>query len=251
MPFSYFGSKAKLIKYYQPPKYDLIIEPFAGAANYSYTYYDRDVWLNDSWEPVYKIWLWIQQASKTDILQLPEPKFGEKISDIKNLCDGERLLLTLLCTRAGGRLGNDTVSKWSAGLRKKPRPGDWKTKDHSVFRLTKIKLLKIAGKINHWKITNLDYSKIKNQQATWFIDPPYQFKGTAYADHNKKLDFEKLGKWCLSRKGEIIVCEASPANWLPFVPLRHKKLQVSSAKSTYQEVVYLRCDKKVGLEQLL
>jgi len=33
--WSYYGSKSKVVKHYPKPKYDLIIEPFAGAAWYS------------------------------------------------------------------------------------------------------------------------------------------------------------------------------------------------------------------------
>jgi len=33
--FSYYGSKSKLAQHYPTPKYDTIVEPFAGAAGYS------------------------------------------------------------------------------------------------------------------------------------------------------------------------------------------------------------------------
>jgi 16S rRNA G966 N2-methylase RsmD len=56
---------------------------------------------------------------------------------------------------------------------------------------------------------------IANVEATWFIDPPYQKAGKYYTGHNK-MDFEKLGEWCKSRKGQVIVCENQGADWLPF-----------------------------------
>lgn len=36
--FSYYGSKSKIVDLYQPPKFDKIIEPFAGSARYSLKY---------------------------------------------------------------------------------------------------------------------------------------------------------------------------------------------------------------------
>jgi len=45
--FPYFGGKSKLSHLYSEPVYNLIIEPFAGAAAYSLRYHDREIWLND------------------------------------------------------------------------------------------------------------------------------------------------------------------------------------------------------------
>jgi site-specific DNA-adenine methylase len=33
--WSYYGGKSKIVQYYPDPKYDTIIEPFAGSAQYS------------------------------------------------------------------------------------------------------------------------------------------------------------------------------------------------------------------------
>jgi 16S rRNA G966 N2-methylase RsmD len=75
--------------------------------------------------------------------------------------------------------------------------------------------------IKHWKIQHGDYSEIENQEATWFIDPPYQSGGYVYVASNKDWDYSKLSKWCTSRYGQIIVCENTKADWLPFYPLRN------------------------------
>ena len=37
------------------------------------------------------------------------------------------------------------------------------------------------------------------------------------------LDFQKLGEWCQSRNGHVIVCENTKANWLPFYAMRKMK----------------------------
>ena len=74
------------------------------------------------------------------------------------------------------------------------------------------------------------YDEIQNQEATWFIDPPYQFGGEYYIKSNKHLNFEKLGDWCQSRSGQVIVCENTKATWLPFYPMRD--MQGSQYKTT-------------------
>src|SRR5690606_8192533 len=81
-------------------------------------------------------------------------------------------------------------------------------------------------KIRHWKVALKEYKDIENINATWFIDPPYQFGGKYY--RHRKIDYVYLKDWCLSRKGQVIVCENSKANWMEFKPLvnifgqRHK-----------------------------
>ena len=60
---------------------------------------------------------------------------------------------------------------------------------------------------------------MKNENATWFIDPPYQHGGQYYKFGNKDINFEELSEWCKNRFGQIVVCENSKATWLPFKPL--------------------------------
>lgn len=90
--FSYYGSKSRVVKFYPKPKYDRIIEPFAGSARYSLLYYDRDVTIVDKYEVVVKIWKWLQLCSPNDILSLPDLTTGMVLSDC-NLCEEERLFL--------------------------------------------------------------------------------------------------------------------------------------------------------------
>jgi hypothetical protein len=33
---------------------------------------------------------------------------------------------------------------------------------------------------------------------------------------NKDIDYKNLAEWCKNRNGQIIVCENSKADWLPF-----------------------------------
>lgn len=76
-------------------------------------------------------------------------------------------------------------------------------------------------KIKHWKIINGSYIDQENITATWFVDPPYQFGGEhQYKFNNKQIDFTALAEWCKIRKGQVLVCENTKANWLPFIPLK-------------------------------
>ena len=46
--FSYFGSKYKLAKHYGAPRFDTVIEPFAGSAAYSLYWEPKNVILYDA-----------------------------------------------------------------------------------------------------------------------------------------------------------------------------------------------------------
>ena len=67
--WSYYGSKSKIINCYPPPKHDMIIEPFAGSARYSLKYWNNVVILVEKYDLIVKLWKWLQQAQKEDILK--------------------------------------------------------------------------------------------------------------------------------------------------------------------------------------
>jgi hypothetical protein len=200
--FSYYGSKSKVVHLYPKPKFDKIIEPFAGSARYSLKYFDRDVLLVDKYSVVVDIWQYLQQASEADVLGLPRPKPGEKISDYKYLSQAERYLLGFLVC-AGVESPRDNVASFEGiGLNR----GALENIAKSLF------------KIRHWVVRLGSYDEIPNEQVTWFIDPPYQFGGEHY--HEADINFSLLAGWCKSRDGQVIVCENTKANWLPFYSLK-------------------------------
>lgn len=200
--FSYYGSKSKIVKHYPPPKYDKIIEPFAGSARYSLKYYDRDITIVDKYDVIVKIWNFLKQASKNDILSLPNLKTGDNLNDYKFDCEESKLLMGFIIK------GGDSRSC----LKVSPRRGE------SIQRL-KLGIANNLHKIRHWNIILGDYKELENQEATWFIDPPYQYGGHKYPESNKYIDFQMLAKWCKSRNGQVIVCENTKADWLPFKPM--------------------------------
>ena len=57
--FSYYGTKKRIAKKYPEPKYDIIIEPFAGAGAgagaYACLYPDRKVKLYDTYDKIAEV----------------------------------------------------------------------------------------------------------------------------------------------------------------------------------------------------
>lgn len=198
--FSYYGSKSKIVKYYPRPQYDTIIEPFAGSAAYSMAYFNRKIILIEKNEILVKLWTWlIHEATEKDILQLPDLKPNELISDITHLRDEEKYLMGFAMNR-GSACPKNKVALFSDG---------WKQ--------TKKRYANSLKKIRHWTIINGDYTDAPDTKATWFIDPPYQFGGEWYTHH--KIDYSEVKKFILTRKGQVIACENTKAKWMDFIPL--------------------------------
>lgn len=213
---SYYGSKSKLVNLYPKPIHNKIIEPFAGSARYSLKYWDRDVILIDKYEPIIKIWHWLQQATVNDLDSLPVLKQGDCLLDF-NLSEGERLFMSFIVSN-GVSSPRHTVTKRAAP--------DIKYK----IQTTK----DILPKIKHWDIRLGDYIDIKNQEATWFIDPPYFKGGEHYPKGSKYINYKELAYWCKSRQGQVIACENDNASWLPF---KHLKDHWGGIKKS-KEVIY-------------
>jgi site-specific DNA-adenine methylase len=198
--WSYVGRKWKIVDRYPKPIYDKIIEPFAGTASYSYRYWERDVVITDTYDKIYRIWKYLQQATKEDILSLPDIKEGETLRrGYEYLSDEERWLVGFSINQGS------SVPKLTSG----------KMGFNSWYR-DKVRIANDLYKIKHWTILNKSYSELENERATWFVDPPYQFKKW-YRDNN--IDYQSLAGWCKGRIGQVIVCENSYASWLDFEPL--------------------------------
>jgi len=195
--FSFYGTKKKIAGLYPAPKYDTIIEPFAGAAAYSLhgDNWKKRVILYDIDPKIVAVWDHLIKATKEDILRLPNVVPGDKVTDF-DLIDAPRWLIGF-CINPGSSCPKITASKRSHWARYREQ------------------IANSVDKIKHWTINRETYEEIENLEATWFIDPPYQKAGKYYKGHGK-IDFAKLGEWCKSRKGQVIVCENQGADWLPF-----------------------------------
>lgn len=185
------------------PKHRLIVEPFAGSARYSLHHSEHEVWINELSPRIYRIWRWVQQATRKHIEQLPEPTPGEDLRKYKWLSEVERDLLGLSVCRGQAEPRN-VLSGWAA-------------ESNEPWRL-KLRLLERLEDIRDWRITNLDYFDLPDLEGTWYVDPPYQFARRRYPEDD--IDYDELGAWCRSRRGQVIVCEELGATWLPFKPLK-------------------------------
>ena len=210
--FSYYGSKSKIVDYYPPPKHKKIIEPFAGSARYSLKYWQNDVLLVDKYPVIVEVWNYLKNASEQDIKGLPKLNTGQTIDDYY-LSDIERKFMGFM------------VQDGTTGMRRTASYFAVKRMDEK-FNF----IIENLHKIKHWKIKLGSYDEIENEEATWFIDPPYQFGGHEYKCSNKTIDFNKLAEWCKTRNGQAIVCENTKATWLPFKPM--KEMQGTMFKTT-------------------
>lgn len=203
--WSYYGGKFRLSKFYPEPTKDKIIEPFAGSAQYALRYFDRDVLLIEKYDVIVKIWKWLQKASEKDIISLPRLSLGQSVDEFTWDCDEARWLMGMVIA-AGVSSPRKKASKWATAPLRPNRQN--------------YTLNKIAGnlhKIRHWEIREGSFEEIKNEDATWFIDPPYQHGGSQYK--HSDIDYGYLSEWSKERCGQVIVCENTKANWMKFSPI--------------------------------
>lgn len=200
--WSYYGSKSKVVDLYPPPKFDKIIEPFCGSAKYSLKYWDKQVLLMDKYPVIVELWKWLQKQTRDDILNLPKLK---KSNDIRliDLPKEAKYLIGFLINQ-GSIAPRNVVTEW--GEKSWAYKQGWIA--DNIF------------KIKHWEILQGTYEDLPNEYATWFIDPPYEFGGEHYKESTANIDFGKLGNWCKSRNGQVIVCENTKAQWLDFKPMK-------------------------------
>ncbi len=196
--FSYYGSKSKIINKYPSPKFDKIIEPFAGSARYALKWWDRGVILVDKYETIINIWKWLQSCSPSDILSLPKLKSGDSTENY-NLTTTEKDFLGFLVTR-GVESPRKNVSSFVSDI------------SPALARIAKQ-----VNNIKHWQIILGDYRELDNVKATWFIDPPYQYGGEHYV--HSDIYYPGLAEWCRRRWGQVIVCENTKADWMDFKPV--------------------------------
>lgn len=216
--FYYFGGKRRLAKLYPAPQYDTIIEPFAGSAQYSIRYGDRNVILIEKDERVCRLWRYLQGATPKEILSLPIPERGKRIDGLGLETEEEDLIRAHAAPGARTGYVVGPFSKWNENKRSE--------------------IARLVTEIRHWKILNGSYEQSPDIPATWFIDPPYQFGGKQYRCSSKDIDYAALLQWCDSRLGQVIVCENSLNQWLPSFEIISTSKNIQNRKSA-DEVVYL------------
>lgn len=190
----------RLTPHYPEPKFDTIVEPFAGSASFSTYHYQKKVILVEIDPVVAGIWDFLIRATPEDIINLPNTKEE--------------------CTFPEGRnLIGFYYARASTHPRNKPSAHSRFSKFHGWCQFRKEKLANQVKQIKHWKIYNQSYEQLDNFPATWFVDPPYSSPAGKKYKYNQ-IDYAKLANWCKERQGQVIVCEQEGATWLPFQEFR-------------------------------
>ena len=201
-PFwSYYGAKYNIAHRYPYPQHNIIIEPFAGSAQYSLLYYRKDVHLYDLDENICMIWDYLIHAKESQLRRLTID--FEHIDDLKGYTQEEKVLMGFWCAKGAS----------------KPQSKMTEYAKHKNTANYKKRCIDQVRYIRHWKIEQASYTDIENIEATWFIDPPYQRGGDRYRKSSKMIDYAHLAQWSEERKGSFIVCEGDDAEWLPFKEL--------------------------------
>ncbi len=199
--FNYFGGKSALAGSYQMPTEQLIIEPFAGGAGYSMFWLKRlphiRAWLVELDDNIYDLWQRLLAMTPADILAIPDAAPGSRTSD----------MLVALSSSAASPLGSFATT------------GDaqvtaWMARDWPRIRERVAATRAAIG--DRVLVDNGSYETAADITASWFIDPPYQHQGDKYRFGSEGIDYEALAEWATRRKGHVQICEAEPADWLPF-----------------------------------
>lgn len=224
--FPYYGSKFRDAKRYPPPAHSLTVEPFAGSAGYATWWMPPRVTLIDSDPIIAGLWRYLIAVSPAEVLALPDLEVGQSVDDFPQLPQEARWLIGFWLNR-GSATPKKTKTAYSART------------DRSQLIWSARARERIAAQveyIRHWRVHEVSYLDLNNPHATWFIDPPYCNKGVYYRHHT--ISYPQLGKWCLGRRGQIIVCEQDGATWLPGFPFE-PLATIKSTRGTSKEVVWI------------
>lgn len=202
----YYGSKWRLARHYAPPLYKRLIEPFAGGAGYALRWADRDVTLVDLDETLCGVWAYLIATPAAELLRLPILASGETVDDHAWPCAEARHLVGYWLN-PGNPYPCRHMSTWA---QRWPSTSYW-------CAATRAAVAHHVEQIRHWRVICCDYAQAAEGEATYFIDPPYRGRpGESYRHDSRAVDFEQLAAWCRELPGQVIVCEANGADWLPF-----------------------------------
>lgn len=214
----YYGGKWRAAPRYSEPRHKTIIEPFAGAAGYACRYWWLDVVLIDLDPTIAGIWRWLIDATHDDVLAVPDVPDGGTVDDIQ-----------------APQAARDLVGFWCNGGTVSPRKTKSKWTQHGNGRDWSWARARVAcwvAHIKHWTIIEGSYHDAPDEVATWFVDPPYQTAAGRYYRHSE-IDYEQLGQWCKTRRGQVITCDQEGATWID----DPSSITIKSARGRSREIV--------------
>lgn len=208
--FGYYGSKWLLAPHYPAPEHRRLVEPFAGSACYSLLHWRREVTLVDAYPVIAGVWRYLIGVSQEEILRLPDLREGQTVDDLAVLPQEARWLIGFWIRNAQSRPGQ-TLSPWAIAHGRRGVAAFW-------GEAARARIARQLPCIRHWRVIEGDYREALQGEATYFVDPPYVVGGVNYAA--RPGSYELLARWCRELPGQVIVCEAQGADWLPFISLR-------------------------------
>lgn len=225
----YYGGKWRSAPRYPAPRYNTIIEPFAGAAGYSLRYHERRIVLVEKHPVIAEMWRYLIGVSSEEIRRIP---YVEHVGDLPAwVPEGGRTLVGFAMNAASVL----PCKSLSAGLRQHAARG-WKHSGWTEAQRERVALQ--VDHIRHWQIVEGDYTLAPNdREATHFIDPPYNnAAGARYPCGPASIDYSHLAAYCRSRRGQVIACENEGATWLPFRSFG--AIKAGPAKRVSHEVIW-------------
>lgn len=221
--FPYYGSKWNIARYYPAPEHDLVVEPFAGGAGYASFHGAKRATLYDKDPIIVGVWSYLLRVTPSEILALPEiAEVGDSV-DNYDLPQEAKWLVGFWLNR-----GSAQPKKSRTAYSARSEGGQLIWSQRARDRIAK-QLPLLCG----WTVTEGDFADAVDEEATWFVDPPYGDKGRFY--RVPFSDYSRLGAWCKDRRGLMIACEGPGATWLPFAELGSFK----STKGRATEVAYV------------
>ena len=217
LPFiCFYGGKWRDAPNYPAPVFGRVFEPFAGGAGYSTRHHTRDIVLIEADPEIAGMWRWLIRASEADVLALPDV-VPTTVRDL-GLEPGPSALIGFWMNK-GTSTPRQSPSRWMR---------DGTRADSFWGRQVRSRLAAQVGAIKHWTIIQGDFADAADDDATYFVDPPYS--GPAGLCYRRRFTrFVELGAWCRERahRGQVIACENEGATWLPFEPHRAVKANES------------------------
>lgn len=224
----YYGGKYRAAPRYPRPLHDTIIEPFAGAAGYATRYPGKRVILVERYELMAEMWRYLIAVSPDEIQRIPSV---DHIDDLPAWVPKPARDLV------GFWLSNAVTSPRKTLTAGRKRIAAAGRRMEGWTQATRDRVASQVARIRHWEIIQGDYTQAPDIQATWFVDPPYNNRMGAQYIHSL-VDYQALGAWCQSRRGQVTVCENAGAAWLPFRPFATLKAGVNGKGS--EEVIWTK-----------
>lgn len=204
--FCFYGGKWRAAPHYPTPQYNRVIEPFAGAAGYATRHSERDVVLVEADPVIAGLWRWLISATPEEILALPL-KIPTTVRDL-GLAPAPSALIGFWINK-GAASPRQRPSAW---MRQGLRPRSFWGPE------IRARIAAQVGAIRHWTVVEGDFTETPDEEATYFVDPPYVGAGVHY--RKRFARHAELGEWCRARRGQVIACENVGATWLPFEPFK-------------------------------